>query len=97
MPKVPTVYKKDIIQQVSLTIGKPKTEITEVVDAFLDCIVHNVSSGSKVNISDLCIASVKDVPERQRRNPQTGANVTVSAHKKIALKPSKPFKDAVNK
>jgi len=40
---------------------------------------------------------VKDTPERDARNPATGATIKVAAQKKVAFTPAKALKDALNK
>ncbi len=40
---------------------------------------------------------VKATPEREARNPSTGATIKVAAAKKLAFTPAKALKDALNK
>jgi DNA-binding protein HU-beta len=39
---------------------------------------------------------VKDMPEREARNPSTGATIKVAASKKLTFTPAKAVKDALN-
>jgi DNA-binding protein HU-beta len=38
----------------------------------------------------------KDVPEREARNPSTGATIQVAASKKVTFQPAKAMKDKLN-
>jgi DNA-binding protein HU-beta len=40
---------------------------------------------------------VKASPEREGRNPSTGATVKIAASKKLTFAPAKALKDALNK
>lgn len=39
---------------------------------------------------------VKETPEREGRNPSTGATIKISASKKLSFTPAKAIKDALN-
>ena len=39
---------------------------------------------------------MKDKPEREARNPATGATIKVAASKKLTFAPAKAVKDALN-
>lgn len=40
---------------------------------------------------------IKDTPEREARNPATGATINVATAKKLTFQPAKALKDALNK
>jgi predicted DNA-binding WGR domain protein len=40
---------------------------------------------------------VKDTPEREARNPATGATIKVAAARKLTFAPAKTLKDVLNK
>ena len=72
------------------------TGTTKYVDAVFEAIEDAVSEGSKVQIKDFGTFKPVAVAERQGRNPQTGEEITIPAHKKVSFSPSKHFKEKVN-
>lgn len=40
---------------------------------------------------------IKDTPEREARNPATGATTKIAAAKKLTFAPAKALRDAINK
>ena len=62
-----------------------------------EAITTAASSGAETSIPGFGKFKVKDTPERDARNPATGATIKVAATKKLAFTPAKALKDALNK
>ena len=77
----------------SLTKGQSKA----VVEAVFSAITAAATSGAETSIPGFGKFKVKDTPEREARNPATGATIKVAAQKKVAFTPAKALKDALNK
>ena len=53
--------------------------------------------GNETSLPGFGKFKVKATPEREARNPATGATVKVAAARKLAFTPAKALKDAMNK
>jgi DNA-binding protein HU-beta len=56
---------------------------------------HHLPSGDKVRLTGPGILQVQDRPARMGRNPGTGEAIEIKASKKIAFRPAKELKEAV--
>lgn len=89
--------KTDMIKVVTSKIeGATQKDIGVVVDTVFDTIKDTLVSGDKVSIAGFGIFEVTERAARTGRNPQTGAEMQISASKSPKFKVSKSFKDAVN-
>jgi DNA-binding protein HU-beta len=76
-----------------LTKAQGKT----IVEAVFASITSAATSGAETSIPGFGKFKVKDTPEREARNPATGAMIKVAAAKKLTFTPAKALKDALNK
>jgi DNA-binding protein HU-beta len=74
-----------------------KTQSKSIVEAVFTAITSATTSGAETSIPGFGKFKVKDTPEREARNPATGAMIKVAASKKLAFTPAKALKDALNK
>ncbi len=81
-----------IAEQTDLT----KEKATEVVNVFVEQITQSLAAGDNVSLIGFGTFEVRERAERQGKNPQTGAPITIAAAKVPAFKPGKGLKDAVN-
>ena len=98
MEKANVINKKELIAKVAkkLSAGAeiiPKFET--VFNTIFDTIVEEVAGGQRVEIYGVGIFKAVEVAERKGRNPQTGEELTIPAHKKVFFSPGKRFKNAV--
>jgi len=66
------------------------------VESLLEIIKQTLESGEDVLISGFGKFYVKDKREKRGRNPQTGAEIKISAKKVAKFVPGKALKDAVS-
>ena len=83
--------KAEIIKTMAEAAGIKKTVAGEAFEAFLDLLTTE-----EVNVVGYFATKVKDVEEKQGRNPSTGEAITIPAHKAIRFKVGKKLKDAFN-
>ena len=76
------------------TLSKKDAEAT-LVSAF-KLIGAALAKGEEVNIAGFGIFAVVDTPERDGRNPQTGAAIKIAASKMPKFRASKTLKDLVH-
>ena len=78
-------------------IEQPNEKVAEkTVSAAVETIIEEVRAGNVVTIQGFGTFKTVAVAERKGRNPQTGDEITIPAHKKVVFKPSKQFKEKVN-
>lgn len=77
--------------------GRTKVQGKAVVEAVIAAITGAVIAGNETSLPSFGRFKVKDTPEREARNPATGATIKVAAAKKLSFQPAKALKDALNK
>ena len=80
---------KAVAEATGSSVGDAKKGINTVCDQ----IASAAGKGEDVAIPGFGKFSVKDRPEREGRNPSTGAAMTIAAGKKMTFTPAKGLKD----
>jgi DNA-binding protein HU-beta len=73
-----------------------KAAARKVVDAVFAAIGDAAARGEEVALAGFGKFKVADWPERDGRNPSTGATIKIAASKKISFTPAKAMKDRLN-
>lgn len=89
--------KSEIVNEIhkNEATGLTKDQISKVVNATFGTVSEALRGGNEVRIDKFGTFNVNDRPERQGRNPSTGAAVTIAASKAVKFKASKALKDLV--
>ena len=87
--------KKDLIEKVTEKIPDEFC-VDEVIGAFIDTVAEEIAKGNRVQLQFFGTFKLVDRAERKVRNPQTGEEMKIPAHKLPVFSPSKSFKSAVN-
>ena len=87
--------KTELIKAVADTTGQDKKIVAEVCNAFLFEIKEMLISGGEVQIAGFGTFKLTERQERTGRNPRTGEEIIIPAHKTIHFTPSKAIKDAL--
>ncbi len=74
-----------------------KVQAKGIVEAVFQAITNAASSDAETSIPGFGKFKVKASPEREGRNPSTGATMKIAASKKLTFAPAKALKDALNK
>lgn len=81
--------RTELIAAVAERTGSTKANAAKVVDAVFgvmaDCLTEE---RQEVAIADFGRFSIRQQPERQGINPQTGEKITIEAKEKVIFKPS---------
>lgn len=77
----------------SLTKAQGKALVDGVFKAITDAAV----SGEEISLPGFGKFKVKASPERDGRNPSTGATIKIAASNKLTFVPAKALKDILNK
>ncbi len=73
-----------------------KSQARKVIEATLKAVVEAAKGGAEVSLAGFGKFKVQDRPEREGRNPVTGAAMTLAASRKLAFSSAKAVKDALN-
>ena len=95
---VAIIGKKELVKTVAVetdTVGMIG-KVTKCVDAVFDAIQDAVSKGDKVQIVGFGTFKTVDIAERKGRNPRTGEEITIPAHKRIVFSPGQKFKNSLD-
>ena len=87
--------KTEFISVVAEKTGFTKADSSKAVDAVLSSLLESMVVGEDVTFMGFGTFSVKDVAEREARNPQTGETIKIAAHRSPFFKAGKALKDAV--
>ncbi|MCB9520462.1 MAG: HU family DNA-binding protein [Myxococcales bacterium] len=88
--------KADLIDAVHAKAeGLSKKSVGEIVDAVFDAAADAIRDGGRFSYPGFGTFTVKESPEREGRNPQTGAAMQIKASKSVRFKPAPKFKDSL--
>ena len=89
--------KKDLVNLVYMQIGFSKQVSENLIDEFFSLIILNLKKEKKIKISKFGTFSIREKRERVGRNPKTKEIKIISNRKVVLFKPSKEFKELINK
>ena len=91
-----TMNTSDLADTLAASGGITKTDAKKLVDSLFAAIADAAAKGEEVSVPGFGKFAVKNSPERQGRNPSTGAAITIAASRKVAFSPAKALKDKLN-
>ena len=74
-----------------------KAQAERLVDTIFKSIVEETSKGETVSIAGFGVFCTKERSARMGRNPRTGESMQIKASTAPKFRPSKLYKDTVNK
>lgn len=83
----------ELAKGVAAATGTSEADAKKTILAIFDQIAAAAAKGEEVSINGFGKFTVKDRPEREGRNPATGATMTIAASKKVAFTAAKSLKD----
>jgi DNA-binding protein HU-beta len=86
----------DLAEKIAEANGLTKTDARKVVDGVFAAIADAAAKGDEIAINGFGKFKVKATPERDGRNPSTGATIKIAASKKLTFAPAKAVKDRLN-
>jgi DNA-binding protein HU-beta len=87
----------EIADKIASEHGLTKVQGKAVVEAIIAAITEASVAGNETSLPGFGKFKLKDTPEREARNPATGATIKVAAARKLTFAPAKALKDALNK
>ena len=91
-----TMTKGDIVERVYEKVGFSKKEASDVVESIFAIMKERLQRGEKVKISGFGNFVVNEKRPRKGRNPQTGAEITISGRRVLTFKASHVLKKSMN-
>jgi DNA-binding protein HU-beta len=88
--------KAQLVAAIADEMGGDKKTANAALDALAAVVSREVSGGGTVTLPGLGKMSCRSRPERQVRNPATGATMTKPADKQIKFAIAKALKDSIN-
>ena len=88
--------KSELVEAIADGADISKASAGRALDSALDAITTAVQNGEQVSLIGFGTYSVKHRAARTGRNPQTGAEIEISAANVPSFKAGKALKDAVN-
>ena len=89
--------KKDLVNLVYMQIGFSKQISENLIEEFFSLIVLNFKKKKNVKISKFGTFSIRSKKSRIGRNPKTKEKKIISEREVVLFKPSKEFKEFVNR
>ena len=89
--------KKDLVNLVYMQLGFSKQISENLIEDFLATIVTNIKSEKKLKLSKFGTFSIREKNSRIGRNPKTKESKVISSRQVVLFKPSKEFKEFINK
>jgi DNA-binding protein HU-beta len=74
-----------------------KSQGKALVDGVFKAITDAAVAGEEISLPGFGKFKVKATPERDGRNPSTGATIKIAASNKLTFAPAKALKDTLNK
>ena len=89
--------KKDLVNSVYMQVGFSKQTAENLIEEFFSIIMSNLIKNKSVKISKFGTFFVRSKKSRIGRNPKTKEEKTISERNVVIFKPSKEFKEFLNK
>jgi DNA-binding protein HU-beta len=86
----------ELIAAVAERAGLTKADAGKAVEALVATITDTLKQGDETRIAGFGTFGISERGERQGRNPQTGAQITIAASKAAKFTAGKAVKDALN-
>ncbi|WP_108461618.1 HU family DNA-binding protein [Devosia naphthalenivorans] len=86
----------EIADKIAAEQNLTKAQAKTIVESVLRQIVDAAKSDAETSFPGFGKFKVKASPERDGRNPSTGATIKIAASKKLTFTPAKAIKDALN-
>lgn len=88
--------KSELVAKIADGADISKASAGRALDSLISSVTAELASGGEVTLVGFGTYKVNDRAARTGRNPQTGAEIQISAAKVPAFKAGKALKDAVN-
>ena len=88
--------KQELIAQVANSSKTSKSDVSKVLDSFVDTITKSLKKGNEVRLTGFGTFTTAKRKATTGRNPRTGATIKIPASTQPKFRAGKSLKDAVN-
>lgn len=93
---LPTLTKAELVELLFEQVGLNKREAKDIVEAFFAEIGDALERGETVKLTGFGNFQLRDKVSRPGRNPRTGVEVNIPAHRVVTFQPSQKLKVATD-
>ncbi|WP_157016854.1 HU family DNA-binding protein [Mesorhizobium xinjiangense] len=86
----------EIADKIASEQSLTKAQAKSIVESVFHQIVDAAKTNAETSVPGFGKFKIKNTPEREGRNPSTGATIKIAASKKLTFTPAKAIKDALN-
>lgn len=91
------MQKNELIEKIAEKTGMTRKAAREAVAAYHEIVIDTLAKGENVQLSGFGSFTVRQRAERVGYNPMKKEQITIPASQAPAFKPTKNFKEALNK
>jgi len=88
--------KSEFITHIAKQHNCTKVEAERVINMFVDGTIGALAASNEISLIGFGHFSVREVPARAGRNPQTGKAIQIAAYKQPKFRVGQKLKDACN-
>lgn len=90
-----TTTKKDLIDRITDETELRRSDVKQVVQAFLDGVIDELSRGNRLEFRDFGVFEIRDRKPRMAQNPKTLDRIPVPARVTVRFKTGRRMRQAV--
>lgn len=90
-----TITKKELVNRIADRTGQTKVITKDIIQRFLDEIIHELASGNRLEFRDFGVFEVKFRKARRAQNPRTLEKVDVPPKKVVKFKVGRVMREKV--
>lgn len=87
--------KAELIEKVTDKASEKKSTVEKIINDAIEVVMHEVTRGEAVQLIGFGTFKLADREARKGRNPRTGEEIDIPAHKSPTFKAGKSFVDMV--
>jgi len=92
------MIKRDLVMRVSQETGLIQSDVGDVVQCVLDCIIESLQNGETVELRNFGVFELQKRQSRVGRNPKKPEEtVTIPERKVVKFKPGKVMRETITK
>ncbi len=88
--------KHQLENELATSAKLPLSTAVRAIDGLIRIAKEKLAEGEEISIRGFGTLSPVNRDERKGRNPQTGEETTIPAHRSVKFRPSKEFKETLN-
>ncbi len=96
MTLIELMTKAEFVEKIANKTGLTKAVAEKVLNSFVEVVSETLRSEERLALANFGTFTVSERKERQGRNPQTGAPLTIPACKVVKFHAGKQLKESVN-